>query len=194
MELNFEELNDTGLTNTSLVTDTSLVTNANNISTNYWENKNTNSNTNTTQKKPRVSYDDILSSLNMVVQNGVLKFANPNPNLNTKTKPNLNTKSNSNTNTNLNTKANLNTKTNLNTNSNNFITNKYFKDYKEETEPLETRPLTKEEYIEQYIKRQHELKRISEVKSKKLLFNTQPVNIAPRQNTNLNKLFPMFKR
>lgn len=139
MELNIEELNDTETSSTTLV----------NNSTNYWENKNTN----TTQKKPRVSYDDILSSLNMVVQNGVLRFANPN---------------------------------NTNQNSN--------KDYKEEPEPLERKPLTKEEQRELYIKRQQELKHISEVKSKKLLFNTQNINIAPRQNANLNKLFPMFKR
>jgi hypothetical protein len=171
MELNFEELNDTILVTDTSITDTS-VTDTNNNSTNYWENKNTN--TNTTQKKPRVSYDDILSSLNMVVQNGVLKFANPKTNTNVKT----------------NTKTNI--KTNIN--SNNFITNKYFKDYKEETEPLERRPLTKEEQRELYIKRQQELKHISEVKSKKLLFNTQNINIAPRQNANLNKLFPMFKR
>jgi hypothetical protein len=136
----------------------------------------------------------------MVVQNGVLKFANPNPNSKTNTNvvnSKTNTNSNVKTNTNLNSKTNtnLNSKINLNSNSNNFITNKYFKDYKEEeSEPLETRPLTKEEYIQQYIKRQQELKHISEVKSKKLLFNTQPINIAPRQNTNLNKLFPMFKR
>ena len=165
MELNFEELNDT---DTTLVTDTSFTTlDTNNNSINYWENKNTS----TTQKKPRVSYDDILSSLNMVVQNGVLKFANPNTNVRTNVKTNI-----------------------KNTNSNNFITNKYFKDYKEEPEPLETKPLTKEQQKELYIKRQQELKHISEVKSKKLLFNTQNINIAPRQNANLNKLFPMFKR
>ena len=154
MELNFEELNNINLTDISL-TNTSL-TSANNISTNYWENKNTNTNTNTTQKKPRVSYDDILSSLNMVVQNGVLRFANPTPKTNPKINPKIN--------------------------------------YKEELEPLETKPLTKEEQKELYIKRQQELKRISEIKSKKLLFNTQNISIAPRQNTNLNKLFPMFKK
>jgi len=182
MELNIEELNDTETSSTTLV----------NNSTNYWENKNTN--TNTTQKKPRVSYDDILSSLNMVVQNGVLKFANPIPNSKTNTNSNVKTNSNSNIKTNPNPKTNLNTKIKLNSNSNNFITNKYFKDYKEEPEPLERKPLTKEEQRELYIKRQQELKHISEVKSKKLLFNTQNINIAPRQNTNLNKLFPIFKR
>ena len=49
MELNFEEL-DAG---------------TNNFNNNYWSNQNTN----TPQKKEKLSYDDILGSLNLVVHN-----------------------------------------------------------------------------------------------------------------------------
>ena len=44
---------------------------------NYWSNANPRASESTNPKKPKVSYDDILSSLNMVVNNGVLQFAKP---------------------------------------------------------------------------------------------------------------------
>ena len=142
MELNFEEINSTTL-------DFNLGQN-NDTPKNYWENIPTNPNSH--PKKPQVSYDDILSSLNMVVQNGVLKFSNPNQksalksNTNTNINSNTNQKSalKSNTNSNTNTNINSNIKTNpvkkqvtINHQQNvgdNYITNKYFKDYKEATE------------------------------------------------------------
>ena len=84
-------------------------------------------------------------------------------------------------------------------NSNNYITNKYFKDYKEPgviEEP--PKPMTKEEYrqmlIQDYIKRQQAQRRIAQIKSKKLLFHTNNINIAPNQNTmDMNKLFKTFR-
>ena len=64
MELKFEELEG------------SEVDNSNNINySNYWNTNNQSIKTN--EKKTKVSYDDILSSLNMVVNNGVLQFAKP---------------------------------------------------------------------------------------------------------------------
>ena len=42
---------------------------------NYWTSEATK--TSNTKSKKKVSYDDILTSLNMVVQNGVLQFAKP---------------------------------------------------------------------------------------------------------------------
>ena len=147
--------------------------------TNYWSNATeiTTTTTNPTNlKKPKVSYDDILSSLNMVVHNGVLQFAKP-----TQQKKQV-------------------TINEPNNQSNNYINNKYFKDYKDESiieEP--PKPLTKEEYkqmlIQNYINRQQAQRRISQIKSKKLLFDTQHINIAPIQNPrDMNKLFKSFKR
>ena len=86
-------------------------------------------------------------------------------------------------------------------NSSNYITNKYFKDYKEPgviEEP--PKPMTKEEYrqmlIQDYIKRQEAQRRIAQIKSKKLLFHTNNINIAQNPNQmprDMNKLFKTFR-
>ena len=82
-----------------------------------------------------------------------------------------------------------------------IITNKYFKDYKDESQYIEEpkKPMTKEEYrqmlIQEYINRQNAIRRISQIKSKKLLFNTQNISIAPNNNPrDMNKLFSTFRR
>ena len=160
--------------------------------TNYWSNATeiTTTTTNPTNlKKPKVSYDDILSSLNMVVHNGVLQFAKPTQQKKQVTiiEPNNQRHPNK-------------QQQQPNNQSNNYINNKYFKDYKDESiieEP--PKPLTKEEYkqmlIQNYINRQQAQRRISQIKSKKLLFDTQHINIAPNQNPrDMNKLFKSFKR
>ena len=142
---------------------------------NYWSNATP---ITTNPKKPKVSYDDILSSLNMVVNNGVLQFAKP---IQQTQKPQQ--------------KKQV-------TISDNYITNKYFKDYKDQSQGVveEPRvPLTKEEYrqmlIKDYINRQQAQRRISHIKSKKLFFDTQHINIAPTQMPrDMNKLFKSFKR
>jgi hypothetical protein len=84
---------------------------------------------------------------------------------------------------------------------NNYITNKYFKDYKDESQGTEepAKPMTKEEYkqmlIQDYINRQNAIRRISQIKSKKLLFNTQNISIAPNNNPrDMNKLFSTFRK
>ena len=144
---------------------------------NYWSNATP---ITTNPKKPKVSYDDILSSLNMVVNNGVLQFAKP---IQQTQKPQQ--------------KKQV-------TISDNYITNKYFKDYKDQSQGVveEPRvPLTKEEYrqmlIQDYIKRQQAQRRISQIKSRRLLFDTQHINIAPSQNQmprDMNKLFSTFRK
>jgi hypothetical protein len=183
MELKFDDPEEDGLDETH------------EMNYNYWATMNTNTNTKTNtntntntivNNKKQVSYDDILSSLNMVVHNGVLQFAkNPAPN-----KLNNNTKNTNNTHAN-NTHAN---------NTHNYIHNKYFKDYKDESiinEP--PRQLTREEYkqlmIQNYYKRLEANRRIAQIKSKKLLFSTQNINISPSQNPrDMNRLFSSFKR
>jgi hypothetical protein len=59
--------------------------------------------------------------------------------------------------------------------------------------------MTKEEYkkmlIQDYINRQNAIRRISQIKSKKLLFNTQNISIAPNNNPrDMNKLFSTFRK
>ena len=185
MELKFEEL-DTPTQDTS--------TNEVNY-INYWSNANQ---TTTTTKKPKVSYDDILSSLNMVVHNGVLQFAKPTQ------KPQQNLKSQQKKQVTINAPQKQSfqpQKQSFQHQQNNYITNKYFKDYKDETQCVEepAKPMTKEEYkqmlIKNYIDRQNAIRRISQIKSKKLLFNTQNISIAPNNNPrDMNKLFSTFRR
>ena len=181
MELKFEELDNSDSVNE--------VNNVNYM--NYWSNANPNANENSKPKKPKVSYDDILSSLNMVVNNGVLQFAKPTPQSQLKqeqvqVKPQQKKQ------------VTIREHFNIQEQQNNYITNKYFKDYKQQPqEQIIEEPLTKEQYrqmvIQDYINRQQAQRRISQIKSKKLLFNTHNINIAPNQMPrDMNKLFSTF--
>lgn len=195
MELKFDDPEEDGLDETHEMNYNYWATMNTNTTTNPRTNTNTNTNTIVNNKK-QVSYDDILSSLNMVVHNGVLQFAkNPAPNNKLTQNKNTQIKNTNNTNTN-NTHTN-NTHTN---NTHNYIHNKYFKDYKDESiinEP--PRQLTREEYrqlmIQNYYKRLEANRRIAQIKSKKLLFSTQNINISPSENPrDMNRLFSSFKR
>jgi hypothetical protein len=150
-------------------------------------------------KKPKITYDDILNSLNLKVNNGKLEFI-PNQN-NTTLSLNNNSHYNqfktcykkqcNNTNTNINTNTNS-------LNQNSYIVNKYFKDYKENNNseiPREPIFVSKEEYkrllVLEFIRKREEQKRISQIKSKKLLFaRNNQTNASPNS---LHKLF-MFKK
>jgi hypothetical protein len=186
MELNFEELE---------INETTLANEPNYV--NYWSNANK---TIDTPQKKKVSYDDILSSLNMVVHNGVLQFANPIQS-NQPNQPNQTKQSNQSNQLNQSNKVQKKQVTIREPNSSNYITNKYFKDYKEPgviEEP--PKPMTKEEYrqmlIQDYIKRQEAQRRIAQIKSKKLLFHTNNINIAQNPNQmprDMNKLFKTFR-
>lgn len=183
MELNFEELEINETTETTLSGETNEINYVN-----YWSNANK---TIDTPQKKKVSYDDILSSLNMVVNNGVLQFANP-------VQSNKVQQSNQ---SNKVQKKQVTIREPNNKQSSNYITNKYFKDYKEPgviEEP--PKPMTKEEYrqmlIEDYIKRQQAQRRIAQIKSKKLLFHTNNINISQNPNQmprDMNKLFKTFR-
>ena len=169
MELNFNELND-------------------NNNNNYWNNSN--------QKptKNKITYDDILSSLNLVVnENGVLQYMTPKnnteqienqkyishqfpQNLQKKEEPIKISK----------VEPQL---------KNSAIYNKYFKNYKEDpTEITESKPLTIPEYnrmvLQNRIRKIQEQKRISQIKSKKILFtNETNTTITYGSPHNLNRLF-----
>ena len=136
--------------------------------TNYWS-----------QTKPKFSYDNILSSLNMVVdEKGVLAIRRPNQ-LQTQQ---LQTKQ-----THQQTKQTPQVPTPLpNQVKNSYIFNKYFKDYKDPSivpEPPRI-PQTREEYnqmvLEERIRRINERKRIQQIKSKKLMFDTSGINTSQR--------------
>jgi hypothetical protein len=195
MELKFEEI-DTPIENTS-----SQDTPTNEVNyVNYWSNVNQT----TTTKKPKVSYDDILSSLNMVVHNGVLQFAKPTQQTQ-QTQQTQKSQQKKQVTINAPQKPqsfqNQQKPQSFQNQQNNYITNKYFKDYKDESQGLEEpiKPITKEEYrqilIQDYINRQNAIRRISQIKSKKLLFNTQNINVAPNNNPrDMNKLFSTFRK
>ena len=189
MELNFEELEINEKTETTLSGEIDYV--------NYWSNANK---TIDTPQKKKISYDDILSSLNMVVNNGVLQFANP-VQSNQTNQSNQSNQSNKVQQSNQSNKVQKKQVTIREPNSSNYITNKYFKDYKEQgviEEP--PKPMTKEEYrqmlIQDYIKRQQAQRRIAQIKPKKLLFHTNNINISQNPNQmprDMNKLFKTFR-
>jgi hypothetical protein len=150
-------------------------------------------------KKPSVSYDDILNSMNMVSINGRLHFIptsklqNTQNNINTKTTP-------------LSKQTNYinNIHQQINNNQNSYIYNKYFQNNKNEQEPFQndipTVSLTPDEIKRRLIihrlKQIQERKRIEQIKSKKLLFDTSNIHISNQSNNppNLNKLFRFSDR
>lgn len=186
MELKFDELENPVNSPPSTIHDMNYI--------NYWSNANPSISESSNQKKPKISYDDILSSLNMVVNNGVLQFAKASQQSHIKSEqvPTQQKKQ----------QVIIKTPSNIQPEyqENNYITNKYFKDYKKQTIIEEPQiPMTKEEYkqmlIKDYINRQQAQRRISQIKSRKLLFNTQNINISPIQMPrDMNKLFKPFSR
>ena len=146
------------------------------------------------KKKVRFSYDDILSSLNLVVrQDGALQYMSQNNN----SQNNLsNTQLNNNYTTKYKEKPSHNYIQNNNQNQmkNSYIYNKYFKNYKDPT-IVEEKPIpkTKEEYkkmlIEENIKRMEAIKRIQQIKSTKMFFSNNMRTSTSQQVTNLNRIF-----
>ena len=157
----------------------------------------TNKNSNTL-KKPKVTYDDILKSLNLKVKNGILEYSLA------ATAPLLHSQ---NTNCNNSLKTCYRKQQNQQNQQNqipiqeksSYIYSKYFKDYKDhssfnqeqDSEPIYlTIEELKKKVILEEIRKREERKRIQEVKSKKLLFarnnHFAPTNATPN---NLNQLF-----
>lgn len=196
MELKFTEIDNLG-ENTSNFD----VNSYQNQGEKYWEtanNKNTNINTNIKtntedKKKKRVNFDDILSNMNLIVNDkGVLQYMAPIKaeyqhqeelqvnNLKKIQQPQSNYKT-------------TNIKPVDPQLKNSAIYNKYFKDYIDSNKPIEPeqkQPQTIEEYnqmlFESKMRQIQERNRISQIKSTKLLF-TNAGNI---QATN-NKLYKM---
>lgn len=191
MELKFEEIYDQDPSETEGIT-----------YINYWSNANQIMNENSNSKKPKVSYDDILSSLNMVVKNGVLQFAKPlpqNKNQVQNQSQNQNKKQSEPQKKHVTIRESLTPQTQYP--QNNYIINKYFKDYQEENVVEEPKiPKTKEEYrqmlIQDYINRKNAQRRISQIKSRKLLFDSRNIQISSpiQMPRDMNILFKSFSR
>jgi len=167
MELNFEEIPGTEQVGPPQ------------FENNYWDNKPDHS----AQKKARFSYDDILNSLNLVVQNGVLKQIQVKPTpAQAQSQGQVQQQALSQKSVSFDPQV-----------KNSYIYNKYFKDYAQPGAPMEPAvPLTpeqrKQQAIKDYLERIAARKRIEQIKSRKLLFNTNNIHVAPN-NGNLNKLF-----
>jgi len=132
-----------------------------------------------THPKKQISYDDILLSMNMKVVDGKLEMLHPNSKEN-------------------NYKAQIPYSSNTEppVNENNYIYNKYFKDYnkKQQNNQMPRTPMTPQEYRYFLIKKHNDLiqqrNRINQIKSKKLLFSTNNINVSNnKQHHDLNKLF-----
>jgi len=203
MELNFAEIDSKksfeSFDYNSYEMDTS------NNSDKYWEqNTPAKQNAQTSGKKKKVSFDDILSNMNLVVnKNGVLQFMsqsqnqtqqhpyppqqNPYPPQQHQYPPQQHpyppqqqkqsTKSVQNKNEPLDPSV-----------KHSYIYNKYFKDYQDAYSPVpEVKvPKTREEYlkmlVEEKLRKIEERKRISQIKSTKLLFTTNVGNIQASKN------------
>jgi len=147
-----------------------------NQSENYWEKSDN------PQKKKKVSFNDILSNMNLVVnKEGVLQFMTVNHQdnniYNTNTINKLNTTNNTKT---INKINDTNVKPLDPTVKHSYIYNKYFKDYNDQSNsaPAIRVPKTIEEYrqmlLEDRIKAIQHKKMIEQVKSKKMLFTSAP--------------------
>jgi len=191
MEINFTE-----------IPQNSDHTSNNFVNHNYWEtNSSTINNTNNNnenienKKKKKVTYDDILSSLNLVVApNGVLQYMS--------TKPNTFNREADYEEQTYEVKPKSILKKTVNHNEeriepqvkHSYIFNKYFKSYKEPNaneEPL--KPMTREEYqkmvIEDLIKRRLAQQRVAQIKSKKMAFTNNNNQVIYASKNNLNHLF-----
>jgi hypothetical protein len=145
-------------------------------SNNYWETANLK-----VEKKKKVSYDDILNSLNLVVnKNGVLQYMSVNPNGGNQEQqynqqqPQYNQQQ---------TKVSKGKPLDPQV-KNSSIFNKYFKDYKdpnaEQVQEVKV-PQTIEEYrqmvLEERIRRIQERNRIAQIKSTKMLYESNNGNM-----------------
>jgi hypothetical protein len=135
-------------------------------------------------KKPQISYEDIIAKMGMFVANGKLHLMDNNPEGYEQIKKVYQQQYQQ-------PLQQQQQYTNIPQNS--YIYNKYFK---EELQPQNEmrRPMTVNEYkrkvLENFIQRQ----RINQIKSRKLLIPTANINISPVNSVNVNKLFYFSKR
>ena len=194
MELNFSELDDLNNNNNN---NNNNYLNVNNYNTSQSSVGNTNSYwekpKEVAPRKKRVTYDDILSSLNLVVNpNGVLQYITIKPNNDVLFQNQVEPQQNQQQQYYQQPQqpqqqyAQFNSKPLEPQVKNSYIFNKYFKDYKDTNniqieEPR--RPQTIEEHnrmvFEERVKRMKERNRVAQIKSTKLLFeNNSNINVS----------------
>ena len=164
--------------------------------TNYWHKNNEQSNINKNNTMKPLTYDDILNSLNLKAKDGNLEFIEkPHKQPITVKKQNvIFDPSILFNNVNVKKQQDVSTPQVSGVDKNSYIYNKYFKDYKDESSVEEPKkPMTRQEYIQEYNRRIYEKRRVEQIKSKKLMFSRDnDVNISiSNPNHNLNKLFRM---
>jgi hypothetical protein len=163
----------------------------------YWEKSQTQSNN---SKKKKVSFNEILSNMNIVVnEQGVLQFMQPSHALKEQIYPQYQDTQQQPYQEYVAKQVEKNQKQPLDPSvKNSFLYNKYFKDYKDVTnvQPEIRVPKTIEEYkqmlLDDKIKRIEQKKRISQIKSTKLLFTTNADSqgvIRPTKNNLRNMSF-----
>jgi hypothetical protein len=201
MNLNFTEVDD-------LANNDNFDINSYQSNNNYWE---TTKNQLEAPKKKKVSYDDILNSLNLVVnKNGILQYMSVNPNGENNKQPQNQYNQNQYNQNQYNQNQYNQNQYNQNQKQfqsqqpqtkiikgkplepqvkNSFIFNKYFKDYKDPNAEIVEEvkvPQTVEEYnrmvLEERIKRIQQRNRIAQIKSTKMLFENNN-NINASKNT-----------
>lgn len=135
-------------------------------------------------QKPKISYEDILSKLGMLVSNGKLHLIDRNT-LTPQQQQILNSQGQQ--------SKYQQSMDDTNIPQNSYIYNKYFKDDVKPQNNLR-RPRSLHEYkmmlVDDYIQRH----RIQQMKSTKLVMPTSNINIAGGHSGNLNKLFDFSKR
>jgi hypothetical protein len=133
-------------------------------------------------KKPQISYEDIMSKMGMFVSDGKLHLIDNNPQVYQQIKNQQQYQEQ---------QQEYQPRSNVPQNS--YIYNKYFKEeLKPENEVI--RPMTVEEYKRRVLNNYMERQRIKEMKSRKLLMPTNNINISSGNSANLNKLFNFSKR
>ena len=189
MELNFSEAD---VNNSYQRFDYNKYERQTNVNTEkYWKKTpNNKQNTPIPSKKKKVSFDDILSNMNLVVNNnGVLQFMAPNQEQTTTSHPHPS--QNQYPLSQQPPKSILVKKEPLDPSvKHSYIYNKYFKDYQDASPstPEIKVPKTKQEYLkmllQERIRQNIERKRISQIKSTKLFFTT---NTGNQGNVNASK-------
>ena len=183
MEVTFTEINNDADNNIDKTRNSVNYLEVKKENNGYWENNRVE-----VKKKKKVTYDDILTSLNLVVApNGVLQYMNAKPNT-------FNDDNNQQFVPQSILKNPVKQEQIQPQVKHSYIYNKYFKSYKDENVAVEEprKPMTRGEYqkmvIEDLIKKRLAQKRVAKIKSTQMTFtnNNQPIYAS---RNNLNHLF-----
>ena len=145
-------------------------------------------------KKPQISYEDIMSKMGMFVADGKLQLMDNNPQVYQQIKNQQQQyQQQQYQQQQYQQQQYQQSQPQSNIPQNSYIYNKYFK---EEIKPENEvrRPMTAQEYKRMVLNNFMERQRVKEMKSRKLLMPTNNINISAGNSANLNKLFNFSKR